>query len=94
MGSSLTAGAADDAGKPVLEPLELEIFYPYGFQGREMFAARAPHAMSAKAEGLIGRMLRVGGKLYTIRAVHRQISGPIAAQEPIGLEVEKCPSGS
>ena len=94
MEPSSTSAGAEETAKRIAEPLDLDIFYPYGFQGREMFAARAPHAMSAKAEGLMGRMLRVGGKLYTIRAVHRQISGPIAAQEPIGLEVEKCPSGS
>lgn len=87
MGPSPAAGTRDDAGNQSLAPLDLDIFYPYGFQGRTMFAARAPHAMSGRAEGLVGRTLRVNGVLYSIRAVHRQVSGPIAAKEPVGLEV-------
>ncbi len=87
MGSSSSAKMENHGRIGSLEPLDLDIFYPYGFQGREMFAARAPHAMSEKADGLVGCKLRVNGKIYSIIAVHRQVSGPIAAQEPVGLEV-------
>ncbi len=90
MGTSSPAQTPNNAGERSLGPLDLEILYPYGFQGREMFAVRAPHAMSHKAEGLVGRELSVGGTLYSILAVHRQISGPIAASEPVGLEVKLC----
>ncbi len=92
MGPASAAEPRNDAERRTLEPLDLDIFYPYGFQGREMIAVRAPHAMSEKAAGLVGRTLRMEGALYIILGVHRQISGPIAAQEPVGLEVRPCNS--
>lgn len=86
MGSSPSAPPAG-AEKPQLPPLELDMFYAYGYQGRVMFAVRAPFAMSGKAEGLVGRTIRLQGRLYVVVAVRRQITGDIAAGEPVGVEV-------
>jgi len=69
------------------DELELEAFYPYGFGGREMIAVRAPFATSHEAPDLVGRIARVDGRRYEILAISRQISGPIAKGEPIGVEV-------
>ena len=66
---------------------ELEAFYAYGYRGRAMFAVRAPFTMDAEGRGLVGRIVRIHGAHYEVRAIARQISGPIAAGEPIGVEV-------
>lgn len=68
-------------------PLKLEAHYPYGYQGREMYAVRAPWAMSDAAEDLIGRAVEIESRHYRILGVWRQIRGPIAAGEPIGVEI-------
>lgn len=70
------------------EPLDLAFFYAYGHQGRAMVAVRAPFAMQGDGAGLIGRNVRIDGRQFVVRGVGRQISGPIAAGEPMGLEVE------
>jgi len=72
----------------VEEPIRLECFYPYGFQGRAMMAVRAPFAMANDAAGIVGRIADIDGARYRIVAVRRQISGPIAKGEPIGVEVD------
>ncbi len=69
----------------------LEAFYSYGYQGREMIAVRAPFAIAAGASEIIDRRVRVGQQRFRILAVWRQIQGPIAAGEPIGIEVCKDP---
>ncbi len=69
------------------EAIEAEAFYRYGFKGRDMIAVRAPFAMAADSE-IVGRSLRVGGADYRVRAVSRQITGPVQKGEPIGVEVE------
>lgn len=71
---------------------ELDLYYHYGYQGRAMIAGRAPYAMAGDGAGLMGRTVRAGGSLFQVLAISRQISGPIAAGEPIGLEV--CPVAS
>ena len=87
--SLATAVRTDALQKRSDELLEIDVFYPYGYRGREMFAVRAPCAMSEKAEGLISRTFRVDGASYSILGVFRQISGPIAAGEPVGVEVRR-----
>jgi hypothetical protein len=73
-------------------PLKLENYYPYGYQGREMHAVRAPWAMPGSAEDLIDRVVEIENRPYRILSVWRQIRGPIAAGEPIGVEI--APIGS
>ena len=72
--------------------IALESYYSYGYQGRSMVAARAPFAMSGDAPELVGRIARIDGALYRVAGVFRQISGPIAKGEPIGLEVRAAES--
>lgn len=72
--------------------IALESYYSYGYQGRSMVAARAPFAMSGDAPELVGRTVRIDGALYRVAGVFRQISGPIAKGEPIGLEVRAAES--
>ena len=72
--------------------IALETFYAYGYRGRSMIAARAPFAMSGEARELVGRIARIDGALYQVVGVWRQISGPIARGEPIGLEVQAAES--
>lgn len=69
------------------EILEVEFFYAYGYQGRDMYAIRAPFATTADAPDLIGRRVRLNGTVMRITAISRQISGPIARGEPIGIEI-------
>lgn len=68
------------------QPIEVEVFYRYGHKGRDMIAIRAPSAMSGDAE-LIGRLLRIGDATHSVRAVARQVSGPIQKGEPLGIEI-------
>ena len=70
-----------------VEAIELEAFYAYGHQGREMIAVRSPFAMAATAEEIVDRLVQIGGRRYRVLAVRRQISGPIAFGEPIGIAV-------
>lgn len=70
------------------EPIMLDAFYRYGFEGRDMFAVPAPAAMSAAAEGLVGRIVRIGDGLHRVVGVRRRMTGPISAGEPIGIEFE------
>ena len=81
-----------DAGD--IDWLDLEIHYPYGYMGRQMIAIRSHAPMSAAAEGLVGKGLVWNGHGYRIVAVHRQFQGPIAAGEPLGIEVELASGGS
>jgi hypothetical protein len=67
--------------------LDLHGFYAYGYGGRVMHAVRAPFAMADAEQSLVGRAARIEGKLYRIVSVLRQIGGPVAAGEPIGLEI-------
>ncbi len=67
----------------------LEAFYAYGYQGREMMAVRAPFAMAAAADEIIGRRVMIGAAHYRVVAVKRQVRGPIAAGEPIGIEIRR-----
>jgi len=67
--------------------LDLENFYAYGFRGKTMMAVRSPFATTGDAPDLIGRTARIGGARYEIVSLSRQISGPIAKGEPIGVEV-------
>lgn len=76
------------------EEIEFERFYSYGFKGKEMIAVRAPANTSDGAADLIGRFVRIGAQFYEIMAVSRQISGPIAKGEPIGLEVRAISEGA
>ena len=69
------------------DELELELYYSYGYRGKAMIAVRAPAATTGDAPDLIGRIARIDGQRLEIVAVSRQISGPIAKGEPIGLEV-------
>ena len=52
-----------------------------------MYAVRAPFAMPGTGEGLVGRLAGIEGRLYRVLSILRQIGGPIAAGEPIGIEV-------
>ena len=52
-----------------------------------MYAVRAPFAMPGTGEGLLGRVAAIEGKPYRVLSILRQIDGPIAAGEPIGVEV-------
>jgi hypothetical protein len=67
-------------------------FYAYGYKARAMYAVRAPFAMSEAGEGLIGRLARIHGKLYRVVSIMRQIDGPIAAGDAIGVEVSAVDS--
>lgn len=68
-------------------PLKLDAYYPYGYQGREMYAVRAPWAMAGAAKDLIGRVVEIEHRSYRILGVWRQIRGHITAGEPIGVEI-------
>jgi len=68
------------------EPIKVEAFYRYGHKGRDMIAIVAPFAMSADASEIIGRTVLIGARAQQVIAVARQISGPIAKGEPIGVE--------
>lgn len=67
------------------DPITAEVFYRYGYKGRDMIAIRAPFTMSGDS-GLIGRRLRVGKEIFEVKRVLRQISGTIQKGEPIGVE--------
>jgi hypothetical protein len=73
--------------------IELESFYAYGYQQRSMIAVRAPSAMANDAAELVGRVALIAGRRYRVLAVARQITGPVAKGEPIGIEVSALPSG-
>ena len=80
-------GLPTDGSNPAKSPLKLEAHYRYGYQGRDMYAIRAPWAMSGEAEDLIDRVVEIDDRMYRILGVWRQIRGPIAAGEPIGVEI-------
>lgn len=67
--------------------LNLSAFYAYGYGGRVMYAVRAPVPMADAEQSLVGRIAGIEGKLYRIVSVLRQIGGPVAAGEPIGVEI-------
>jgi hypothetical protein len=75
----LTLSSADE--------IELESFYDYRYRGRDMIAVRAPFATTGDAPDLVGRIASIGGVRYHILAISRQIGGPIAKGEPIGIAV-------
>ena len=91
--AALAAGA--EGRETAISPF---CFYAYGRQGRTMYAIRAPFAAPASGEGLIGRRVRIEGKLGRGVSILRQIDGPIAAGDPIGVEVsavdQDLPDGS
>lgn len=66
--------------------IALESYYSYGHRGRAMTAVRAPFAMRGDAPEIVGRTVRIDGVAHLVLAVSRQISGPIAKGEPIGVE--------
>mgnify|MGYP000887922821 FL=1 len=72
--------------------IALECYYAYGYRGRAMMAVRAPFAMSGDAPELVGQTVSIGGAPYRVVGVWRQISGPIAKGEPIGVEVSVAAS--
>lgn len=74
-------------------PIPLECFYEYGYRGRIMLAVRSPFATSNEAPELMGRTVQANGALWLALAVSRQISGPIALGEPIGLVVRRLAGG-
>lgn len=65
----------------------VEAFYRYGYRGKPMLAIRAPFAMGSDGAELIGHAIEADGRRYVVRAIARQISGPIVKGEPIGVEV-------
>ena len=69
------------------DPLRLDVLYRYGLNGRAMVAARAPFAMLDNARELVGRTADVEGERVRIVSIARQISGPVAKGEPIGIEI-------
>ena len=69
------------------DELHLDLFYAYGYAGKSMMAVRAPRAMTGDAPALIGRVAWIGAARYKIVSIARQITGPIAMGEPIGVEV-------
>jgi hypothetical protein len=70
------------------EAAPVEVFYRYGFRGRDMIAIRAPGHMASDAD-FVGRDIAIDNRIYRVRAVSRQISGPIHPGEPVGVEVEE-----
>ncbi len=68
------------------EPIDVESFYRYGYQGREMVAIRAPFAMDSERV-FVGQIVRIGNDACTVRAVARQVSGSIQKGEPLGIEI-------
>lgn len=76
------------------DQIDLESFYAFRYRGMSMFAVRAPFAMDGEARQLVGQTARIAGHIYEILAVHRQITGPIARGEPIGVEVRPAPAAS
>lgn len=71
------------SAETVLDPL-----YFYGYRGKAMVAAPAPAAMPDNAKALIGEIVAVGTARYRVLSIQRQISGPVAKGEPIGIEIE------
>lgn len=71
--------------------LDLELLYAYGYRDRPMMAVRSPFATPGDAPDLVGRIARIGGERVKILAISRQISGPIAKGEPIGVEIGPVP---
>ncbi len=69
------------------DDLHLESFYSYGYKGKSMAAVRAPNATTAQAPDLVGRFAWIDGRRVEILSISRQISGPIAKGEPIGVEI-------
>lgn len=57
-----------------------------------MLAIRAPFAMGSAGAELIGQAIEANGRRYVVLAIARQISGPIAKGEPIGVEVRDAAS--
>jgi hypothetical protein len=91
--------AKDEETASFSDALDMPCFYAYGYGGRIMYAVRAPFAAPDADEAFIGRVARIEGKLYRIVSVLRQIGGPVAAGEPIGVEVSPAthatpPSGA
>jgi hypothetical protein len=70
------------------EPIPVEVYYRYGYKGRDLIAIVSPFAMSTGSPEIIGRTVRVGDDVLRVLAVSRQISGPVQKGEPIGIEVE------
>jgi hypothetical protein len=68
--------------------IPVEVFYRYGYQGREMFAIRSPFN-TPNDSGLIGKRLCLEKGIFEVKSVLRQVSGPIQKGEPIGVEVFK-----
>jgi len=68
------------------EPISVEVYYHYGYKERDMIAIISPFAMSADASEIIGRTVLVDGRPRRVLSIARQISGPIAKGEPIGIE--------
>jgi hypothetical protein len=66
----------------------VEVFYPYGYQGLDMIAVRAPFTMTDDSE-LIGKRVIIDKDFFEVKSLHRQVSGSIQKGEPIGLEVCK-----
>jgi len=79
---------------PAQNIIDLDLFYSYGYQGRTMMAVRAPFAMARDGADLTGRLVRIDGVCFEVLSVGRQISGPVAAGEPIGVEVRLVVEGS
>lgn len=73
-------------------PIPLECYYEYGYRGRTMLAVRAPFATINEAPDLVGRRVLAKGSVWLALGVSRQITGPIAKGEPIGLEVRRLGS--
>jgi hypothetical protein len=67
-------------------PIAVEVFYRYGYQGRDMIAIRAPFTMPHDSE-LIGKRLCVSKDVFEVKSLLRQGSGWIQKGEPIGVEV-------
>lgn len=73
----------------VSDAIELEAYYSYGFEERQMIAVRAPFPMGAEASEIVGRRVKIGRRFYDVLGVARQVAGPIQKGEPIGVEVRE-----
>jgi hypothetical protein len=70
------------------DPITVEVFYRYGYQGRDMIAVRSPFTMPGDSE-LIGRRIFVDKDIFEVKSVLRQVSGSIQKGQPIGVEVSE-----